>query len=147
MDSIYNKLQELKLSIDIHKNYFSDSTIIKIDSNIQELINYIDKKYNNEQPKNKIKNYIKVNSTHPDCRCSFLVKNEKELMEICFIKGGCYYYVEYFIKKINTHIQFIKIKDKIVDGLCDDWYSSEPIIKNYNIILTLEELVSDLNEY
>ena len=147
MDSIYNKLEELKLSIDIHKNYFSDITIIKIDSNIQEIINYIDKKYNNDQPENKIKNYIKVNSTHLDCNFSFLVKDENELMEISFIKGECYYYVEYFIKKINTHTQFIKIKDKIVDGLCDDWFTPDPIINYYHIILTLKELVDDLNKY
>jgi hypothetical protein len=148
ISTIYHKLKEVKLSIDVHKNYFSDGTIIKIDSTIQELINYIDKKYNNEQPENKIKNYIKLNSTHPDCICFFLVKDENELMEISFIKGGCYYYVEYFIKKINTHNQFIKIKDKIVNELCDDWYTSDPIIiNNYHIILTLEELVADLNKY
>ena len=147
ISNIYDKLEELKLSIDIHNEYFSDGSIIKINSNIQELINYIDKKYNNADPENKIKNYIKGKSTHSNCKCSFLMKDEKELMEISFTKGGCYYYVEYYIKKENSHIAFIKIKDKLVDGLYDDWYASKPTINYHNINLTLEELVDDLNKY
>jgi hypothetical protein len=147
MSAIYNKLEELKLSISLHKNYLSDSSIIKIEFDIQELINYIDKKYNNTHPENKIKNYIKVNSNYPNCKCSFLIKDKRELMEICFVKGECYYYVEYIIERTNTHIKFIKIKDKIINGLCDDWYTSESTINNYHIILTLEELVNNLNEY
>ncbi len=147
MNNIYKKLEELKFSIDIHNEYFSDGSIMYINSSIQEIINYIDKKYNNTHPENKIKNYIKGNLTHINCECSFLIKDEKELMEISFIKSGCYYYVEYYIKKENSHIGFIKIMDKFIDGLYDDWHASTPKINYYNIILTLEELVKDLNKY
>ena len=145
--NIYDKLANLKLLINTNNNFFSESSIIKINSDIQELINYIDNKYNNIHPKNIIKNYIKIKSIHPECKCYFLIKNEKELMELCFAKEGYYYYVEYLIEKTNTYTKFIKIKDKIVDGLCDDWYVTEQTINHYHIILTLEELVDDLNKY
>jgi hypothetical protein len=114
---------------------------------IQELIDYINKKYDNRNPENKIKNFIKINSSHPDCKCEFVKKSDTELMEISFNKSGIRYYIEYLLVKTHGHYSFIKMKEKCIDGLYDDWHAGEPSITLYNIRMEIEELVSDLNEY
>ncbi len=145
--NVHIKLEELKKTIDIHSNYFSDTSTIKINTGIQELIDYINKKYDNSNPENKIKNFIKINSDHPDCKCEFVKKYDRELMEISFNKSGVYYYLEYVILKNNKHLSFVKTKEKCIDCPYDDWHATEQNVVLYNITMTLEELVNDLNEY
>ena len=140
-------MEELKNTIDTHSNYFSDASTMKINLGIQELIDYINKKYDNTNPENKIKNFIKINSDRHNCKCEFVKKFDKELMEISFSKSGIYYYLEYVLIKNNNHITFVKSKEKCIDGLYDDWHAGEPNITMYNITMTLEELVDDLNAY
>jgi len=147
INDVHVKLEELKKTIDLHSNYFSDASTLKINLGIQELIDYVNKKYDNTNPENKIKNFIKINSSHPNCKCEFIKKYDRELMEISFNKSGIFYYVEYVVLKNNNHISFIKTKEKCMDGSYDDWHVAEPVVVPYNITMNLEELVADLNEY
>ena len=138
LNSNVKKLEEL---INLYGNHFTDDTTIKINTKISKLIYHIDTKYNPRYMENKIKNFIKVNSSHPELTLHFLVQNNKEIMEINFIKGGCSYYIEYLVNKVDGNLSFTKFKEKYIQE------NSNPQVIYYNIVLGLNELIQDLNEY
>jgi hypothetical protein len=133
-------VKHLEKLICTYGEHFTDDSIIKIGKKITKLINYIDIKYNDHYPENKIKNFIKVNSSHPELKLHFLVQGNKEIMEINFSKGGGHYYIEYLVNKTDI-LTFTKIREKYVQEHC------APQVIYYNIVLGLEDLVQDLNEY